>query len=133
MISKKLLCLASIAAVVIACGNAPKSPTPGVNTTSGEVVANHDVVTRITSARCEHANACHDFGTDKKYKDEAGCKSEVSHDLESDFQAKECPHGVRVERLNTCLAKIKDEPCGLNVGDKIAKGDSCRKGSLCID
>lgn len=31
------------------------------------------------------------------------------------------------------VLKIEDEPCGLNVGDKIAKGDSCRKGSLCID
>lgn len=121
------------AAIVVACNNAPKSPTPGVETTAGEVVSNKDVVTRITDARCEHANECHEFGTDKKFKDEAGCKSEVSHDIEPDFQAKECPHGVRTERLNTCLTKIKSEPCGLNVQDKIQKGDACRKGSLCID
>jgi hypothetical protein len=120
------------AALAIACGNEPKSPNPGVETTSAGVVANKDVVPRITEARCERAKRCGHFGTDKTYKDEAGCKSEISHDLEADFTAKECPHGVKTERLNTCVQKAREEECG-NVADKINRVASCRKSELCID
>src|SRR3954447_10179009 len=91
------------AALVLACSNPPKDPHPGVETTSAGVVANKDVVSRITEARCERARRCNHFGVDKTYKDEAGCKSEVALDFEPEFTAKECPHGVSPQRLNTCV------------------------------
>lgn len=120
------------AALVMACSNPPKEPNPGVQTTSAGVVANKDVVPRITEARCEHAKRCGQFGADKKYKDEAGCKSEISHDLEADFSAKECPHGVKTERLSTCVSKARGEECG-NVADKLNRVADCRQSQLCID
>ena len=118
--------------MIMACSNSPKAPTPGVETTGAGVVANKDVVPRITEARCERAKRCNHFGVDKTYKDEAGCKSEISHDLEADFTAKECPHGVRTERLNTCVLKAREEACG-NVADKINRIAACSKNELCID
>jgi len=120
------------AALMMACSNPPKEPNPGVSTTSAGVVANKDVVPRITEARCERAKRCGQLGTDKKYKDEAGCKSEIGHDLEADFTAKECPHGVKTERLNTCVQKSREEECG-NVTDKINRVADCRQSQLCID
>ena len=127
-----MVLVVSGAAVMLACSNPPKDPSPGVETTGGRVVAKKDVVPRITEARCERAKRCNHFGVDKTYKDEAGCRSEVSHDLEADFAAKECPHGVRTERLNTCVTKTREEACG-NVSDKINRVAACRKGELCID
>ncbi|HSO32029.1 MAG TPA: DUF6184 family natural product biosynthesis lipoprotein [Labilithrix sp.] len=127
-----ILLVSGGAALMLACGNPPKEPNPGVETTSAGVVANKDVVPRIAQARCERAQRCNQFGVDKTYKDEAGCKSEVAHDLEADFTAKECPHGVRTERLNTCVLKTREEACG-NVADKIIRVAACRKSELCID
>jgi Family of unknown function (DUF6184) len=130
---KELVFVMSGAALVVAaCANPPKDPHPGVETTSAGVVANKDVAPRITAARCEREKRCNHFGVDKKFKDEAGCRSEVGHDLEADFTAKECPHGVRTERLNTCLQKTREEECG-DVSDKINRVAACRKSELCID
>ena len=121
------------AAVVVACNsNAPKAPVEGVTTTSGATVANNDAARRITNARCEHANKCNQFGKDKDYADEAGCKSEIGHDSESTYKASGCPHGIRQERLTTCLNEIKNEKCG-NLGDKISRAEACRTGEICID
>lgn len=130
---KTALALISTAAVVVACGNHPKAPDPGVTTTAGEIVANQDVVSRLTKARCDHARDCHRFGVDKDYADMAGCQSEVRHDLEGEFQPRECPHGARVERVDTCINKITNEACGVNLQDKIKKQDACRRGALCIE
>ncbi|MDB4944080.1 MAG: hypothetical protein JWP97_3614 [Labilithrix sp.] len=129
---KTILSLVGTAALVVAC-NSPKAPVEGVTTTGAGVVSNKDVTTRLTNAKCDHAKACNDFGTDKKFKDEAGCKSEVSHDYEDEFKAADCPHGVRKERLDTCLLKMKEEACGTNVSEKIQKHDACRRTALCID
>jgi len=130
---KNLIVLVSTgAALVLACTNPPKDPHPGAETSSAGVVANKDVVSRITEASCERAKRCNHFGVDKTYKDEAGCKSEVGHDLEGDFTPKECPHGVSTQRLETCVAKTRDEACG-NVAAKINRVAACRKGELCID
>ena len=120
-----------VAGLLAAC-SAPKAPVEGVTTTGAGVVANNDAARRITRARCEHAKECGDYGKDKKYADEAGCKSEVGHDLEGEFKPSSCPHGVREERLNTCVVKLKDEKCG-NVSDKINVLAACRRGELCID
>ena len=126
-----LLALAG-AAMTIACNtNAPKAPVEGVTTTAAGVVSNDDAVTRLTEARCNNAKTCNEFGKDKDYADEAGCKSEVSHKMASDYKPSECPHGIREERLATCINQLKNATCG-NVADKIKVAEACRTGELCI-
>jgi hypothetical protein len=129
--TKYVLSMLGVVGLVVACSS-PRAPVEGVTTTGAGVAANKDAALRITNARCEHAKECGDFGKDKKYADAAGCKSEVGHDLEGDFQPSSCPHGVREERLTTCVMKLKDEKCG-NISDKINVLAACRRGELCID
>lgn len=130
---KTIACLAAGAFAVIAChSNQPKAPVEGVTTTGAGVVANHDAAMRLTNASCERAERCNRFGKDKDYADMAGCTSEVGHDNESDYRAEKCPHGVKEDRLVTCLNEIKNSACG-NVGDKIRRAEACRTGELCID
>ena len=70
--------------------------------------------------------------TDKGYADMASCKSEVGNDNKSEYRAEKCPHGIKEERLTTCLNEIKNSECG-NVADKIRRSEACRTGELCID
>jgi hypothetical protein len=120
------------AALLMACESSPKKPVEGVTTTGAGVVSNRDVVTRLAAARCEHARMCNEFGPDRDYADDAGCKSQISHDLEGDFRPSECPHGVREERLTSCLNEVKNEKCG-DLSGKIRRVTSCRKSDLCIE
>jgi hypothetical protein len=129
---KKAIVILAGLAMTAACNmNAPKAPVEGVTTTGAGVVSNADAAKRMTSARCEHAKTCNEFGKDKDYADEAGCKSEVSHKMASEYKPEDCPHGVREERLATCLNQLKNEKCG-NIADKISRAEACRTGELCI-
>jgi hypothetical protein len=120
------------AALAVACNtNAPKAPVEGVSTTGAGVVSNDDTARRLTEAACDYAAKCNRFGKDKDYADEAGCKSEVSHKMESDYKPSDCPHGVKQERLASCINDFKNEACG-NVPDKISRLEACRTGELCI-
>jgi hypothetical protein len=116
----------------IACTTPPKEPHPGVETTSAGVVSNKDAIARITQSRCDRAQRCSNFGVGKDYADMAGCKSQVGHDVADEFRPRECPHGVREERLNTCVGVSASDSCG-NVGDNIKRTADCRKSELCIE
>src|SRR6187399_2920103 len=117
---KEILVLAAGAALVLACTSAPKAPVQGVTTTAAGVVSNADAVRRPTQAKCDHARVCNNYGKDKDYADEAGCMSQVGHEMEGDYQPTKCPHGVREERLNSCVNEYRNEKCG-NVADTIAR------------
>jgi hypothetical protein len=129
--TKEMLVLAAGAAVVIACTNPPKAPVQGVTTTSAGVVSNADSVQRLAQARCNHAKSCGQFGVGKDYADEAGCMSQISHELEGDYQPSNCPHGVREERLSSCVNAWNNQNCG-NVAHSISRSETCRRGNLCI-
>ncbi len=117
--------------VSVAC-NHENEPVRTVTTTGAGVVGNDDAVKRLTDARCDHVKACNDLGEGKKFADEAACKREYGHDLQSNFRAGECPRGIRQEKLGNCLQEIKNEKCG-NLVDKISRSETCRTGVLCID
>lgn len=119
-------------ALLIAACNHETAPAKGVTTTGAGVVANDDAARRLTDATCARAQACNDFGKDKKYADEAACKREVHHDVQADLRPGECPRGIREEKFSNCLQEIKNEKCG-NVIDNISRLATCRTASLCVD
>lgn len=122
---------ATAAVLALACNH--ESPrVEAVSTTGAGVVANEAAVTRLTTARCDRARACNEFGEKEKYKDEGACKRENQHDLDAELRASECPRGIRQEKLANCVEEIRNEKCG-NILDKISRIATCRKGALCID
>ena len=122
---------AAVGVLAVAC-NHQSPPAEGVTTTGAGVVANEAAVTRLTSARCDRALACNEFGEKAKYKDDAACRRENHHDLEAELRASECPRGIRQEKLANCVEEIRNEKCG-NILDKISRIATCRTGALCID
>jgi len=128
----ELYILVTGAALVLACTSAPKAPVQGVTTTGAGIVSNADAASRLAQAQCDHAQTCNQLGKDKDYADHAGCMSQVGHEMEKDYQPSKCPHGVREERLNSCVNAFKNESCG-NLGDKIARAETCRRGNMCIE
>jgi hypothetical protein len=126
-----IIFFATAAALVIAC-NHEDTPARSANTTGAYAVNNQEAVRKLTDARCERAKACNQLGEKEKYADEAACKRENRHDLESDYRVGECPGGVRENKLDHCLQEIRNEKCG-NPFDKISRLETCRTGALCID
>jgi hypothetical protein len=128
---RTMIFFATAAVLVVAC-NHESAPAKGVTTTGAGVVSNDDAVTRLTDARCDRAKACNQLGDKEKYKDDAACRREEKHDLQADLRPGECPRGIKDEKLQNCIAEIKNEKCG-NPFDKISRLATCRTSSLCVD
>ena len=126
-----IIFFATAAALVIAC-NHEEAPARSASTTGAFAVTNQDAVRRLTDARCDRAKACNQLGEKEKYADEAACRRENNHDLQSDYRVDECPGGIREQKLDNCLQEIRNEKCG-NPFDKVSRLATCRTGSLCID
>lgn len=126
-----IIALATTAAVAVAC-NHEDAPPKAVTTTGAGVVANEDAVIRLTEARCARARACNNIGPKESYTDDAACKRENRHDLESELRPGECPRGIKEDKLSNCLQEIRNQKCG-NPFDSISKSVSCRTGLMCLD
>jgi hypothetical protein len=87
-------------------------------------------VEAIARARCDREQRCSKIGRGKKYASEPACLHAIAADWSDDLNAYECPQGVRLPELDSCLAAVRTEDCGKPF-DSLARVLACRSSELC--
>jgi Family of unknown function (DUF6184) len=119
--------------LLAACGGSNREPavpgtSPGVTNAQ---MADSAVVGRLATARCDREQTCNNVGAGQKYVSRENCMDQMRGSLANDLNAYECPRGIDEERLDRCMAAIRNEECGHPL-DTIGRMDKCRTGSLCM-
>jgi hypothetical protein len=126
-------CLAglSVALASWGCGRGQTKGPYQATTTSAQVAANEDAISRVTAARCDREVACNNIGSGKTFDTREACVNQIGHDARADLRAEECPGGISEPDLNDCLADVRSEKCDGAMG-AISRLAACRKGKLCL-
>ncbi|MBX3233702.1 MAG: hypothetical protein KIT84_21385 [Labilithrix sp.] len=92
-------------------------------TTSAAYTPTHEEAALwLTNARCDRAAECFDVGTD--YADRAECTAVVGRSTRTTLGA--CRGDVNAAELETCVARIRGEPCN-HPRDTLDRIAACRR------
>jgi hypothetical protein len=140
MVGRSLFSILVLAGLVTACKahelagpplSADHPPAP-VSVTSGAVLAHpsDDALIAVTTTRCERELACNKVGQGRPHEDQSSCLEALGQEVEHEIGGEDCPYGVGENALKSCLAAIRQEPCGgrLEQGERLPE---CRRRALC--
>ena len=116
--------------VGIACGSSAPPPQNAAGVANAQRTDMETASWRLAEAKCKHASVCNEIGGNRAYPSNEACVMENRGKAEGDFRPADCPNGVDMTRLNTCLSEISAEACS-GVGTGFARMMSCRTSSLC--
>jgi hypothetical protein len=84
----------------------------------------------VMAARCSREARCGTIGIGSRYEDDADCRVKVENGLSTELAGYDCPSGVHREKLDECLADIREYGCHDEL-DLLAAIVSCREEALC--
>jgi hypothetical protein len=116
--------------VLVACK--PERAVSITSTSGAGLVTIDDAVNLLTARRCDREIDCKNVGAGKRYDDRGGCERELAHALQVELGPKVCALGIREERLEECLARLREESC-LDPLDSLDKIATCRRSRLCVN
>jgi hypothetical protein len=140
-ISYSLMCLAMASCLTSACDRdeparpgadslepGSAEPPPGAATNT----AKERALDALASARCERELRCENIGAQKSYGSMDSCRAEVRSEWQKGFDAETCTGGIVEEKLNGCLAQLRDEKCDHPIAT-LGRMGACQPGAMCND
>jgi hypothetical protein len=87
-------------------------------------------VEKLSSARCDHEEACKHVGEGQSYSSRDACMYQMRGSMAKELNSYNCPNGIDQGAVDRCMAAIRNEECG-HLLDTLARIDKCRTGALC--
>jgi hypothetical protein len=113
---------------------APPQPVPVVLPEKTTIVLPHPgearIVREMSSARCDHEQACGNIGPRKKYVTRDDCIEDTLPVVLGDVTSYVCPRGIDSDGATECMAAIRQLACS-NEFEPMASVDLCRTQAIC--
>ena len=116
--------------------NAASSPAAGA--ASARVVANDEVVERISKARCDQSQSCNRIGPGTRYRDLGDCTSRMRALVSGQLSASRCPGAIGEIGVSRCVRSLEASECDLP-GQLYARRprplsvSNCDLDSMCVN
>jgi hypothetical protein len=98
--------------------------------TGASLVATDTATDRIAGAACRREIACGHVGAQRVYADATECMASQRTSTQTVVTAWGCPSGVIEHSLQSCVERLKSEPCTIRLNTP-AQLVECRRMQLC--
>jgi hypothetical protein len=123
-LGKHILISLALGLVVVACEH-EGSNTPPVMTTSASLLSNEVAIQQVAHDRCTRAAECNILGNGRPYADKEQCMHAYEPGGGARVNVLACTEGVDKERLDKCLAVLRNQRCDADMGPETAESE-CR-------
>lgn len=135
--------MAGVVGLLAACGASAQQeqavnaryPVPGTPARAGvtaqQVVADEDVVERITWARCDRDQSCNLIGPGATYANRNECVRQTRAMVQRDINPARCKGGVGEIGVGKCVKSLIDGECDMP-GQIAGRSADCNLAALCI-
>jgi len=108
----------------------PAPPSEPVLTPAAALnVAPADAIASIAAARCDSAMRCNRVGPYGEFKDREHCLNLMR--TRSQYEVRDCPHGVDPRTLDRCLSRVSTDPCANVSFQGVDRFTACTDNYLC--
>jgi len=135
MRSLSVACL--LLAVASGCadeGPHPRTPYPLTDPQpqpNAQAAADVRVVERIVAATCDREQSCGTIGPGAYFETRDLCMSSVRDKTSQALNASQCPGGIDVRAVQSCLTSLEASQCA-QPGDAITRAARCPPADLCM-
>lgn len=110
--------------------NPPRVDSHGASASMQATGVDSMSVEKLSSARCDHEEACNHVGNGQRYASRDGCMYDMRGAMAKELNTYNCPYGIDQGAVGRCEAAIRAEECG-HILDTIARLEKCRTAALC--
>jgi len=109
----------------------PETRTTQVGVTSAQAVADEDVVSRISVARCDRSQSCNHIGPGAVYRDRDACMAHMRALVSEKLNTSRCPGGIGETGVSRCVKSLIMGECDMP-GQEYPTADHCKVNDMCL-
>ncbi len=109
----------------------PETQTPPVGVTSEQALADEDVVSQISVARCDRSQSCNNIGRGAEYRDRDDCMAHMRVLVSKQLNTSRCPGGIGATGVSRCVKSLVIGECDMP-GQEYATADHCKVNDMCL-
>jgi|HubBroStandDraft_3_1064219.scaffolds.fasta_scaffold537007_2 hypothetical protein len=109
----------------------PQTETPPTGVTSEQAVADEDVVSRISVARCDRSQSCNHIGPGAAYHDRDDCMAHMRVLVSKQLNTTRCPGGLGETGVSRCVKSLVLGQCDMP-GQEYPTADHCKVKEMCL-
>jgi hypothetical protein len=109
----------------------PETQTTPVGVTASQAVADEDVVSRISVARCDRSQSCNHIGSGAVYHDRDDCMAHMRVLVSQQINTTRCPGGIGEVGVSRCVKSLIRGECDMP-GQEYPTADHCKVKEMCL-
>lgn len=109
----------------------PETETTPVGVTAPQAVADEDVVSRISVARCDRSQSCNHIGPGAPYHDRDDCMAHMRVLVSKQLNTSRCPGGIGEVGVSRCVKSLIMGECDMP-GQEYPTADHCKIVDMCL-
>jgi hypothetical protein len=126
-----LTCCASTQPVVSSQPIVPDTETQPVGVTVEQALADEDVISRISVARCDRSQSCNRIGHGAAYHDRDDCMAHMRDLVAKQLNAWRCPGGMGEVGVSKCVKSLRLGECDMP-GQEYTTAAHCKISEMCL-